>query len=90
MNQTQLNYIERALDKQWHCTEGYYIEAGQALLAHVRELQGFVGDLVAHLDSPGPSPEKTAAHYQVAARARALVRQFDIPAQSPAVMCDSR
>lgn len=35
-------------------------------------LRAFLKKLVEHLDSPGPSPEKTAEYYQLAAEARAL------------------
>lgn len=42
------------------------------LLDHAVDLRAFLIKLVDHLDSPGPSPEKTAAYYQLAAEARAL------------------
>lgn len=42
------------------------------LLGHCLELRGFLVQLVDHLDRPGPSPEKTAEHYQLAAEARRL------------------
>lgn len=35
-------------------------------------LGAFVVALADHFDAPGPSPEKTAAHYQLAQRARTL------------------
>lgn len=47
------------------------------LLQHVRELRGFLIELVEHLDSPGPSPEKTAEHYQITAKARRLRQSFN-------------
>jgi len=45
------------------------------LVEHVRELQAFVLDMAAHMDSP-PSPEKTAEHYQLRARLKALREQI--------------
>lgn len=42
------------------------------LLTHYLALRTFLGLLVDHLDSPGPSPEKTAEYYQLAAEARRL------------------
>lgn len=45
---------------------------GNKMLEHCLELRAFLADLVQHLDSPGPSPEKTADYYQLAARARRL------------------
>lgn len=42
------------------------------LLQHYLVLRGFLVQLVDHLDRPGPSPEKTAEHYQLAAEARRL------------------
>lgn len=42
------------------------------LLRHCLQLRGFLVQLVDHLDSPGPSPEKTAEYYQLAAEARRL------------------
>lgn len=47
------------------------------LLGHCLELRGFLIKLVDHLDSPGPSPEKTAEHYQLAAEARRLRHTFN-------------
>lgn len=41
------------------------------VLRHTQTLQTFVGDLVKHHTSPG-SPEKTAEHYQIVHRAKAL------------------
>ncbi|MBA1195268.1 hypothetical protein G7007_20810 [Pseudomonas entomophila] len=78
MNYSTLRKVELSVAQQ-NCRPGYYRDAAHALLLHVRELQGFISDLVEHLDRPGPCPEKTAEYYQVAAQARALVRQFDIP-----------
>lgn len=42
------------------------------LLTHCLALRAFLGQLVDHLDRPGPSPEKTAEYYQLAAEARRL------------------
>lgn len=36
------------------------------------ELQAFIVDLTNHYASPGPTPEKTAEHYQLVHRAKAL------------------
>lgn len=47
------------------------------LLDHAVELRGFLIKLVDHLDSPGPSPEKTAEYYQLAAEARRLRHTFN-------------
>ena len=44
---------------------------------HFRELQAFAVDLANHYDSPGPTPEKTAEHYQLAYRARLLRARID-------------
>ena len=41
------------------------------VLLHTQTLQAFVGDLVKHHASPG-SPEKTAEHYQIVHRTKAL------------------
>jgi hypothetical protein len=45
------------------------------LVEHVRDLQAFVLDMAAHMDSP-PSPDKTAEHYQLRARLKALREQI--------------
>jgi len=47
------------------------------LLEHTVELRAFLIQLVDHLDSPGPSPEKTAEHYQLVAEARRLRHTFN-------------
>lgn len=47
------------------------------LLQHTHELRGFLSELVEHFDRPGPSPEKTAEHYQLVAKARQLRRTFN-------------
>lgn len=78
MNNSTLRQIELSIAQQ-DCRPGYYRDAADALLKHVRELQEFVSDLAEHLNRPGPSPEKTAEYYQVAARTRELVRRFDTP-----------
>lgn len=44
----------------------------RTLVSHVRELQAFIVDLAKHHASPGPTPEKTAEHYQIVHRAKAL------------------
>lgn len=44
------------------------------LLKQYLEQRAFLIQLVDHLDRPGPSPEKTAEHYQLAAEARRLRR----------------
>ncbi|MEZ0197362.1 hypothetical protein AB9U01_25245 [Pseudomonas qingdaonensis] len=49
----------------------------QRLLDHAVELRAFLAKLVDHLDRPGPSPEKTAEHYQIAAEARCLRLTFN-------------
>ena len=41
------------------------------VLLHAQNLQTFVGDLARHHASPG-SPEKTAEHYQIVHRTKAL------------------
>lgn len=78
-NMIRIKGLEAAL-REGTAREGYYREAVEALLPHVRELYGFIGALVDHLDSPGPSPEKTAEHYQIAARARKLAYDLYLPA----------
>lgn len=47
------------------------------LLAHAVELRAYLTKLVDHLDSPGPSPDKTAEYYQLAAEARRLRQTFN-------------
>lgn len=74
MRPTILRCIEIAVERE-DASEAYYREALQALIAHARELRGFVGDLVEHLNRPGPSPEKTAEHYQIADRARKIASE---------------
>lgn len=46
------------------------------LVSHAKALRGFVVDLADHYDTPGPSPEKTAEHYQLVERARLLRAQI--------------
>lgn len=36
----------------------------------VSQMQAFIVALADHYDAPGPSPEKTAEHYQMAEKAR--------------------
>lgn len=49
----------------------------KVLARHALELQAYLADLVNHHATPGPTPEKTAEHYQLAARAQALRAHFD-------------
>lgn len=52
-------------------------ESVKVLARHALQLQAFLADLVDHHATPGPTPEKTAAHYQLTARAQALRAHFD-------------
>lgn len=47
-------------------------EPAMRLLEHARELREFVVYLTDHLALPGPSPEKTAEHYQMVRKANVL------------------
>lgn len=64
------------LQEQSRCTE---CQAIRRLVSHTADLQAFVLALADHHAAPGPSPEKTAAHYQLLSRAKALVNQFCLP-----------
>lgn len=70
------------LQEQPRCTE---CQAIRRLVSHATDLQAFVLALADHHASPGPSPEKTAEHYQLLSRAKALVNQFCLPVATPAV-----
>ncbi|MEW9683266.1 hypothetical protein [Pseudomonas sp. TE50-2] len=47
------------------------------LLGQYLEQRTFLLQLVDHFDRPGPSPEKTAEHYQLVAKARQLRLTFN-------------
>lgn len=64
------------LQEQPRCTE---CQAIRRLVSHTTDLQAFVRDLADHHASPGPSPEKTAGHYQLMSRIKALINGFDCP-----------
>lgn len=64
------------LQEQPRCTE---CQAIRRLVSHTADLQAFVLLLADHYASPGPSPEKTAEHYQLKSRIKALINQFGLP-----------
>lgn len=70
------------LQEQPRCTE---CQAIRRLVSHTADLQAFVLALADHHAAPGPHPEKTAEHYQLMGRAKALVNQIGMPATTPAV-----
>ncbi len=70
------------LQEQPRCTE---CQAIRRLVSHTADLQTFVLALADHHAAPGPCPEKTAEHYQLMSRVKALVDQIGRPAISPAV-----
>lgn len=58
----------------------------KVLRRHVLELQAFITALTDHYAAPGPTPEKTAEHYRLAARAKDLRAKFEaMPIHNPAV-----
>lgn len=75
MRPNEIEHLEaHLLQEQPRCTA---CQAIRALVAHTRELQVFVQALTDHHATPGPSPEKTAEHYQLASRAKALQARFE-------------
>lgn len=64
------------LQVQPRCTE---CQAIRRLVSHTAALQTFVLDLTGHHATPGPSPEKTAEHYQLLSRAKSLASEFEPP-----------
>lgn len=64
------------LQEQPRCTE---CQAIRRLVSHTTRLQTFVLALADHHKSPGPSPEKTAEHYQLMSRIEALINEFERP-----------
>lgn len=64
------------LQEQPRCTE---CQAIRRLVSHTADLQAFVLALADHHAVPGPSPAKTAEHYQLLSRIKALINEFERP-----------
>jgi hypothetical protein len=83
MRSDEIDRLEaHLLHEQPHCTE---CQAIRRLVSHTASLQKFVLALADHHKSPGPSPEKTAEHYQLMSRIEALISEFERPLPSLAV-----
>lgn len=83
MRSDEIGLLEaHLLQEQPNCTE---CQAIRRLVGHTADLQAFVLALADHHAAPGPCPEKTAEHYQLMSRIKALVNQIGMPAATPAV-----
>jgi ribulose-5-phosphate 4-epimerase/fuculose-1-phosphate aldolase len=66
------NYVEHFAQHMGLHVDRPDYQAAMDLIAHTRELHAFILDLTDHLVSTTPTPDTTAAHFQILKRAYAL------------------
>lgn len=70
MTPERFSWFEARINEEDPSTPG--VANTLELIEHTKALRNLVADLSAYWSMPGPSPEKTAEHYQIVQRVRGL------------------